>query len=202
MSDRPIKLLLHGLAALLLLLSINGCAELDALRQAHHLSTGDASPQGQVAEVLAYVRYVDGLRTLDAKPARALQSEYQTLDRVVREGRRPANRVKLAWLIALPGIRFQDSNRSLKLLANVTKEFEPGPNVIHDLIGWMRSVVTSQRDSALKLRRTRARLRVAQGQNEDLQLSTQSMQEQVTDLQQKINALTNIETGIDDSSYP
>jgi len=192
------------LLAVLMSSILGGCAELDALnRNAQFSGQGaDPSAQGQVAEVLAYVRYVDGLQTLDSKVKTALQTEFQTLDGVVREYRRPVNRIKLAWLMSLPGTRFQDSNRSLELLQDVSGQLGPGPSPIHDLVGWMRSAIAYQSKLALKASSTRSRLRVAQGQSRKLEQQNSLLKEQGVELQQKINALTNIETGIDDSSYP
>lgn len=194
----PTSLLASLLGGLTLLLS--GCQQLDALRHAG-LDGADDSPQAQVVEVLAYVRYVDGLRTLESKPGAALQSEFETLEGVVREHRRPVNRIKIAWLQALPGTRFHNTRRSLELLSNVTKELGPGPSPIRDLVSWMASMISYQRDMTLKLNRSRARLRTARSQNEQLQQQAESLQEQRTDLQQKIDALTNIETDIDATTY-
>jgi len=192
------------LLAALVLSSLSACAELDALNRNAQLSGQgvDPTPQGQVAEVLAYVRYVDGLQTLDSKVKTALQSEFQTLDRVVREHRRPVNRIKLAWLMSLPGTRFQNSKRSLELLGDVSTQLGVGPSPIHDLVGWMRSMIAYQNQLALKAKRSRSRLRAAQAQSRTLEQQNSLLTEQGIELQQKINALTHIETGIDDSSYP
>ena len=183
---------------------LSGCTELDALTRNARLGGegADASSQGQVAEVLAYVRYVDGLRMLDSELKTALQGEYQTLQRVVREYRRPVNRIKLAWLVALPGTGFQDSKHSIELLADVVDQLGPGPSPIHDLVGWMRITISYQRELAKKARGTRSRLRAAQTLGRKLEQQNSLLQEHSTELQQKINALTHIETGIDDSSYP
>ena len=189
--------------AVLVISGLVGCAELDALnRHAQYSEGADPSAQGQVVEVLAYVRYVDGLKTLDSEVKTALQSEFQTLDRLVREYRRPVNRIKLAWLVSLPGTRFQDSNRSLELLGKVSDQLGPGPSPIHDLVGWMRSTISWQRRLALKASSARSRLRVARAQVQKLEQQNSLLQEQGSELQQKINALTHIETGIDDTSYP
>lgn len=192
------------IAVALVLVSLAGCAELEALNRSvqHAGAGGDSSAQGQVVEVLAYVRYVDGLQTLDSEVKSALQSEYQTLDRLVREYRRPVNRIKLAWLMSLPGTRFQDSNRSLELLDDVSGQLGPGPSPIHDLVGWMRRSISYQSQLALKERSARSRLRVARTQARKLEQQNSLLQEQGAELQQKINALTHIETGIDDASYP
>ena len=192
------------LLAALVMSGLNGCAELDALnRRAQFPYQGaDSSAQGQVAEVLAYVRYVEGLQTLDPEVKTALQTEFQMLNRVVREYRQPVNRLKLAWLMSLPGTRFQDSNHSLELLGEVSAQLGPGPGPIHDLIGWMGKMIAYQSKLALKLRTLRSRLRMAQAQVRELEQQNGLLQEQSTELQQKIHALTHIETGIDDSSYP
>jgi len=192
------------LLAMLMAGMLGGCAELDALnRDAQFSGQGaDSSPQGQVVEVLAYVRYVDGLKMLDSQVKTALQSEYQTLDRVVREYRRPVNRIKLAWLMALPGTRFQDSNRSLELLNEVGGQLGPGPSPIHDLVAWMSRTIAYQSDLALKLRGSRSRLRITKSARSKLEQQNSVLQEQSIELQQKINALTHIETGIDDTNYP
>jgi len=192
------------LLAMLMAGVLGGCAELEALnRDAQFSGQGaDSSPQGQVVEVLAYVRYVDGLKMLDSQVKTALQSEYQTLDRVVREYRRPVNRIKLAWLMALPGTRFQDSNRSLELLNEVGGQLGPGPSPIHDLVAWMSRTIAYQSDLALKLRGSRSRLRITKSARSKLEQQNSVLQEQSIELQQKINALTHIETGIDDTNYP
>jgi hypothetical protein len=197
----------RGCARLVLLAALSllgACAELEALNRSAQLSGqgADQSPQGQVAEVLAYVRYVDGLHTLDSQLNTALQGEYQTLDRVVREYRRPVNRIKLAWLLALPGTRFQDSNRSLELLREVGAELGPGPSEIHDMVAWMRRMIDYQSQLALKLKRVRSWLRVAKSEGSKMEQQNLLLKEQSTELRQKINALTHIETGIDDASYP
>ena len=195
------------LAAVMLLLAggcLSGCAELEALNRGAGLAGEgmDSSPQGQVSEVLAYVRYVDGLDMLDSQLKPALQNEYQTLERVVREHRQPVNRIKLAWLLALPETRFHDSKRSLELLQHVSGQLTPGPGPVHDLVGWMSGMISYQRELARKASKTRSRLRAAQSQSRELEIQNSLLQEQSTELQQKIDALTQIEAGIDDTNYP
>lgn len=186
---------------LILLPLLGGCAELLGMRP----GWGDdprlsmhKSPLEQVEEVLAYGRYVDGLRNFESGSRDALDREYRTMKQLVGEHYWVVHRVQLAWLLALPGSRFQDTAKALKELRGVREEMGPGSGPMHDLLAWMNGIIEYRRGLYRKLGNSRSRYAGEKAHSEALAAEKQGLLEENAELIRKINALADIESRIDE----
>jgi len=189
-----------GLLALLLPL-LTGCPALDWIRQlgTPGLTTEEQPAAVQAAEVLTYMRYVNNLYKTGNRRQAALRSELELMEQQVQADQRLTDQTKLAWLLTLPGSGFQDARRGLDSLSHIGEA--AGDGALADLTGLVAATVGKRIALSHKLRSADARYRNAEQQRLALEEKVLLLEQETADLQDKINALTHLESGIGPTDY-
>ena len=189
-----------GLFVLLLPL-LAGCPALDWIRQvgAPPLTTEEQRPAVQAAEVLAYMRYVNDLYKTGDERRAALRAELEVMEQQVQDYQRLADQTKLAWLLTLPGSGFQDARRGLDSLSRIGEA--AGVGALADLTSLVTVTVGKRIALSHKLRGAEARYRNGEDQRLELEEKLRLLEQETADLQDKIDALTHLETGIGSNNY-
>lgn len=191
----------NRLAALLILTcSLTGCSGMPGFWA---IEGNDSSPQPssseQVRQVLAYSRHLDELRTSSNGSRDALDREYRSIQALVSGGQPSiVEQIKLAWLTALPGSRFQDTAQALRDLQRVREQLAPSTGPLRDLVSWMSEIIRYRRSLYRKLRAQRV-LRAAEAtRREALEEEVASLQRLNADLSEKIGVLADVDHRIDE----
>jgi len=186
---------------ILLVPLLAGCPALDWVRQigAPRPTEEEQAPAVQVAEVLAYMRYVNDLYKTGDRRQAALRMELQAMEQQVQAYQRLADRTKLAWLLTLPGSGFQDARRGLDSLSRIGEA--AGDGALADLAGLVAATVAKRIALSHKLRTADARYLGSEEQRLALEEKVRLLEQKTADLQHKIDALTHLETGLDPNNY-
>jgi len=185
----------------LLLPLLAGCPALDWVRQlgAQGPTAEEQAPAVQAAEVLAYMRYVSDLYKTGNRRQAALRMELDAMEQQVQAHQRLADKTKLAWLLTLPGSGFQDARRGLDGLSRISEM--AGDGTLADLAGLTAATVSKRIALSHKLRNADARYRGGEEQRLVLEEKVRLLEQETADLQDKIDALTHLETGLGPSNY-
>lgn len=184
------------------LLLLQGCAELQSLQaaMAPRPSPVSSAVSAQVAQVLAYVRYTDELRTSGADSDAALRQKVDEMNQAVQERQGVVERLKLAHLLSIPGTPFQDSARSVRLLDTVRSDYAGTIGPITDLADWMSGNIDYTQQLELELRNYKARFVRERARRSGLERDKETLGQENAELRSTINALTDIELKIDEST--
>ncbi len=122
-------------------------------------------------------RLLDEFTVLKSLPKEQVAKDFAEAGRAVSQAPSMINRIRLAWLLGLPGTPFQDLNRSLTLLQEVLKDEAPDEAGVKRLAGFVysqynRDLRNQETIQALNLRLADAQKRVDDSQKQDETVST------------------------------
>ena len=127
------------LASCLLVGTLAACADLPAGNA--HKTSGFSLPSLANAQSDTLLQAIDAVRKLSsAEQARELDKARLAYAQTGSE----FNRVKLAWLLALPGAAFHDTSAALNLLNDLPKDSKAGSAGLHALAGLLQTELIEQ----------------------------------------------------------
>lgn len=127
------------LASCLLLGTLAACADLPA--GSAHKTSGFSLPSLGNSQSDTLLQSIDAVRKLpSAEQARELDKARLAYAQTGNE----FNRIKLAWLLALPAAPFHDTSAALNLLNDLPKDSKAGSAGLHALAGLLQTELIEQ----------------------------------------------------------
>lgn len=127
------------LASCLLLGALAACAELPA--GSARTSSGISLPSLAISQSDMLLQSIDAVRKLaNAEQLRELDKSRQAYAHNASE----FNRLRLAWLLALPGTSFHDTSAALSLLNDLPRDSKTGSTGLRALAGLLQAELSEQ----------------------------------------------------------